>query len=132
MIQASDLRIGNMINEAYLGNVSVYSVSTGEFNTIEVSAIHNQIYTISEDNANPIPLTKEILEKCGFKVNKLGNFFKRVAAKNEGYKPEVHLGDYFDEKGFCYLVGANIHITTVHELQNLYKALTNEELTITL
>jgi hypothetical protein len=73
----------------------------------------------------PIPLTEDILLKCGFK--EFGEDFK--------------LGDYtfnLPSKCFCWGLQAGCNsitdsdIINLHQLQNLYFALTNEELEINL
>ena len=115
MIKANELRIGNWVND------KIGLVTIGENGKINFADVYE-----------PIPLTPEILEKCGFKTNKLQNLFKRVKEKTEGMKSEIHLGDYYDERKYYYLVGLNIRIIYLHQLQNLYFALTNEELIINL
>ena len=129
MIQANELRIGNWVSLKCL----VYYV--GDDHSPHKINIHNLV-SLSENDKEweflPILLTPEILEKCGFKTNKLKNLFKRVSKKTEGMKSEVHLHDYYEEKKYYYLLGSNIIITHLHQLQNLYFALTNEELIIEL
>jgi hypothetical protein len=68
----------------------------------------------------PIPLTEEWLLKFGF--DKGSYFFSK-----DGF--EFYLND--GENGNWYpLVGGSVKIEYVHQLQNLYFALTGEELTI--
>lgn len=83
---------------------------------------------IEPDNCEPILLTADILEKSGFEVkkngspqrwHKLGQFnFKFYKWKTEN---QIHMSN---------LNGFGNRIRHVHQLQNLYFALTGEELTI--
>lgn len=76
----------------------------------------------------PIPLTEEWLIKFGFKISKYGfptknNFQVGHVTTDENYQFEYSLGT----------IGKWIlkDIKYVHQLQNLYFALTGEELTLT-
>lgn len=62
----------------------------------------------------PIPLTPEILEKCGFEKCSCG-----------GWKHGIHISKYDNGK----LYYKTVIIKYLHQLQNLYFALTGEELT---
>jgi hypothetical protein len=113
MIQANELRIGNWVRiresdtkvqvEAYMLNVSELS------------------------NCQPIPLTPEILEKCGF---------ERLTHKTEGgYKSSIYSyrGKYsftvfFDDGKLSVSFWQGNEKQYLHQLQNLYFALTGEEL----
>jgi hypothetical protein len=106
MIKANELRIGNWVN---IGDLST---------TI------NHIMG-DDDYFDPIPLTPEILEKCGFR--EYGPF-----------SPWLTLGSFSwsDPAGISYEIDEESamldHIKYLHQLQNLYYAVTGEELTITL
>ena len=77
----------------------------------------------------PIELTEEWLKKAGFKKN--GNYYW-ISLSN--LKAELHVeiygGDlvFIIKSDFCELILDPIK--SVHQLQNLYFALTNKELTI--
>ena len=90
---------------------------------------HRDMYQVTLDNIKwfnafePIPLTPEILEKCGtvegrcFYVS--ANGIKFIMWKPIG-------GDIYT----CELgAGIEIQVTSLHQLQNLYYALTGTELT---
>jgi len=62
---------------------------------------------------NPIPLTPEILEKCDFYGT---NFPAQLSVSNNG--------------NYYWGNGINIEVKSLHQLQNLYFALTAEELII--
>jgi hypothetical protein len=81
---------------------------------------------IDANHIDPIPLTFEILEKCGFKWN------NNTSQWHIGTNP-VTMDWLFEIKPigetFCYQNGYFI-ITYIHQLQNLYFALTGTELII--
>lgn len=114
MIKAKDLRIGNYVNNYYKG---IEVVSVGLLNLLEQynPNEHQQIYS-------GIPLTEEILLTCG--ANKIAD---RTYTIGNNYQIEItynhnnYILQIFDEmvyKPFEHL----------HQLQNLYFALTGEEL----
>lgn len=115
----NELRIGNWI-EAYPGGyvqvVSLPNELGREIMTTPnfLGATHGSIY-------HPIPLTPQVLEKCGFK-NTEYNVYKK--GKFEFYKDHT--------TGTSYYPGLPPETATkfkyVHQLQNLHFAITNEEL----
>lgn len=120
-MKANELRIGNLVS--YRGKKEGIVSNLG--NTFETIRDFNYLPYGSDDinEYEPIPLTKEWLVKFGFKVAEFESFKLKI----KGFTIMVDiLGDIID----CYLesIGTDIHY--VHQLQNLYFALTNEELTI--
>ena len=113
-MKATELRIGNYVIEK--GKIKpMYSISN--HNAKDYSRIE------------PIPLTEEWLKKLGFKLV--------FAGQGDGYIYEygelcktltIHSRD---RNKFLYSTfnSCEKHIQYVHQLQNLYFALTNEELT---
>ncbi len=132
-MNANELRIDNFV---LLDN----------FNTI-VSVTALDIYHIDEgfNDAWQIPLTEEWLLKLGlFKITKKEDLWSNDKIGVYGFKDEIRCSDFFitsnDLKDFTLYV-ATIddgmesaeflnNIKYVHQLQNLYFALTGEELTI--
>jgi hypothetical protein len=107
MIQAKELRIGNWIsyNDASYQIISIF---------LNGASIGSQIRP--EEDLTPIELTPEILEKCG--VIKDG---------------QLTFGYLFDkEKGLFYYNTPTVIVKYLHQLQNLYFALTGKELEINL
>lgn len=104
---------------------------SGENNTYSISLKNNDGDTFSQfiKFIEPIELTEEWLKKCGFKKN--GNYYWISLAN---LKAELHVeifGEYLVfiiKSDFCDLILDPIK--PVHQLQNLYFALTNKELTI--
>ena len=107
MIAANELRIGNWVM---------------------IDGIKTTIDSVQEDiECDPIPLTAEILEKSGLRIS----------------METLMIGDYAElctarDNGFYYLMfegcvnNKDAPIKYVHQLQNLYFALTNQELNIQL
>jgi len=109
-MQASELRIGNFIQ---LGSSIVH-------------VTHFDIRQISRGSVyEPIPLTPEILEACGFKVTSKG-FYQHPNWYNLSLK--FMKGTYALRCNFMDVVATNIE--HLHQLQNVYHSLTGEELTI--
>jgi hypothetical protein len=119
MIQANELRIGNYY--MYAGNNGIVYAKV---NTIQ----YNEFGLLSDcDGVNfgicaPIPLTEEWLLKFGF-------------LKHKGDNKVFWLNDFEFENDLKWIFWrGNVleNIKHVHQLQNLYFALTNKELNITL
>lgn len=120
MINANELRITN----------NVYD--NGKICTIEsINAFADgeaDVYLVETGNAgmfiDPIPLTEDVLFKCGFDKND-NMFTDNKLVGIEIYDEDLHFrvlcGNY------CLCV-----INNLHQLQNLYFALTGEELNIKL
>ena len=124
MIQVNELRIGNLIYSSS-GGVK-YVVGTSYKTILHSSSLES--YTYYEDydsNCEPIPLTEEILLKCGFKLSHKGFTYDKkrlsICLPCDSYKNgRVYFNSWcISEKS----------IDSLHQLQNLYFALTNEELT---
>jgi hypothetical protein len=110
-IKASELRIGNLIYRDD-GKPDVRK-------NYPVGVDADAMKSIQEGEiAFPVELTPEILEKAGFDKGKEGYWFKGGIEYNPGT---------FTLEGFGYC-----EIKHLHHLQNLYFALTGEELKIEL
>lgn len=119
MIQANELRIGNWIN--------VY----GKFEKVESIGTYGvSFYTgfakYTLPNLKPITLTEEILLKCGAKLQGIEYIIKASALP---IKIRISYGIAYCGFGNVYL---GDRIKFLHELQNLYQALTGQELKIEL
>lgn len=125
MIKPSDLRIGNLINSPN-GIISVSGIET-DFN--EFSEGEETVNDFLISNLNPIQLTEEWLLKFGFQYNGKVLILKfKDGVFDEGNCIEYFKGRDYTEIKFGYY--GNSKIKYVHQLQNLYHALTGEELTI--
>jgi hypothetical protein len=111
-VKNNDLRIGNWYSA--LGNYE-------KVNWIVLQHIHESIESFIW--VQPIPLTEDWLLKFGFVSNPYEDRYE---------KGTIHI-ECDKTKGATYLWIENMpHIKYVHQLQNLYFALTGEELTDTL
>ena len=123
-MQAAELRIGNWV----MGNAP-YKV---DINSIATHAIYEKN---GEDYCKPIPLTEEWLLKFGF-AKEESTSYKYYSNDNVRFCFEV----MFTNNGFWVIIERmqstdrtrmNMgHYNYVHQLQNLYFALTGTELTI--
>jgi hypothetical protein len=107
-MEANELRIGNYV---YTGNLVVKSYSA--------DGLYNLTRNIEDDNSKitPIPLTEEWLLNFGL-------------SKNNGYPYKFLNGFIKIRNGFYFYkyYHLDIELKYVHQLQNLYFALTGEEL----
>jgi hypothetical protein len=110
-MKASELRIGNYVNDRFDAEVTVCDITHGGIN------LNYGYSTISIDELKPIPLTEEWLLRFGFDKP-----FKTVGDFERWQKGEFRL---LNGK---LLPLSNVEIQHVHQLQNLYFALTGEEL----
>lgn len=123
MINAKELMIGNWVTyhgetdmPCQLDAQDIFNIATG--------------YMYNDKIHSPIPLTPEVLEKCGFE-------------RKTDYAVGIGLVDYYQVNGFslnwidyhkCWVVfsGVNrITIKSLHQLQNLYYAMKGEKLEYT-
>jgi hypothetical protein len=106
MIQENELRIGNWV---FMDNRRYHKWADVD-------------YTCNPDDFSPIPLTPELLEKCGFEYSE-GWYHRKISGLNLNILPN---SDY-------HIDGEQIApLKSLHQLQNLYFSLTNEELQIQL
>tara|TARA_R110000796_G_scaffold58965_5_gene135843 strand:+ start:3162 stop:3488 length:327 start_codon:yes stop_codon:yes gene_type:complete len=107
-MDAKELRIGNYGKEITHSKNGVVKVSKRHFEDIEDGEI----------DLFPIPLTEEWLVKFGFEN-----------AEDDGVIGFNGLYFWDREDGYSLIISGT-PVKHVHQLQNLYFALTNEELTI--
>ena len=121
MIQANDLRVGNIL-QSYEGS---------EFEYVVIQSGDIKICQEANENFNnwrkPIPITEEWILRLGFE-----NCINGWWSENELMNIKL-----YDDGIVIYLIGsdtnlANGRIHYINQLQNLYHALTGEELTIKL
>lgn len=120
-MKAEELRIGNKVYRVF-DSISdpndTEVVSLGSINSITNTFVCKDDCIGSLDELQHIPLTEEILLKCGFVKCKMSNVF--------------YLGDFeiLLPTYFKYKDAHLIKIKYLHQLQNLYFALTGKELKI--
>ena len=129
-MKVNELRIGNII-ETPMGCQSIGGVCQAETPYIRLEGNMHIGYRLT--NCKPIPLTEEILLKCGFEIKPDSALPTFVYNGRLDLQVEFMLGKY----SFRIEV-ENRHTTFVrvvdylHQLQNLYFAITGEELRVEL
>lgn len=143
MIKANELRIGNKFDvevPAYINHrFTALTVTQKGCDTsyadygqhappLPADGIHGLMF-IRYEEMEPIPLTSDILEKCGFE----GTGKRDTTWTHEKMSPQIefskgHYQLFTDEGNFL----SDINIEHLHQLQNLYFALTGEELNVRL
>lgn len=137
MINSNELRLGNLVWDDYSGIMTITAISKIYVDAHHVKNSVEARYSI--ESINPLPISKEILERFGFEYvdygytqtgEYCGREFKMDFGTNVGTM-FINADDYSfgiygskDDMGFT----PNIIIKSVHQLQNLISALTGEEL----
>jgi hypothetical protein len=116
-MEASELRIGNFVKEKN----AQYKTDNG-FTQILATGIYQ--FNLGSLELDPLPLTEEWLLKFGG-IHETGGmyFFGNVGILHYRRENEFSLMNYNYKKGQIYTT-----IKYVHQLQNLYFALTGKEL----
>lgn len=130
-MKASELRIGNWFKFGEL----THTMTHWDIRNLSVDEMRGR----NTEAYRPIPLTEELLLKCGFvKGNAIySTGYSIYIRKTDFYLRPAYKGGYYwgfnisDEKNDCELNDVR-PIEYLHQLQNLYFALTEEELPITL
>jgi hypothetical protein len=117
MINPRELRIGNWVN-------IIKSLYPEEIGIQQLTATGIMYSEVKDDESDlicdPIPITTEILEKCGFY-----RIDSELAGENLWFHSPIHiyvLNNKFQHDGY------DREIKSLHQLQNLHFALTGEEL----
>lgn len=138
-MKANELRIGNLVHCPAIGDTytdrnphygfcvfPVNQIRDGELIRIDIGHGASQIVDLGTNEAEPIHLTEEWLLKFGFKrydIYRCGIDEKLVI---DGSSDAFGFFAEDEVSGFIY----DRQIKYVHQLQNLYFALTGEELKI--
>jgi hypothetical protein len=124
MIDATELRIGNWVHGH--NPATMDPDETGQFQVVEISEIginFKKVFMANDDWASKvegIPLNPEILKKCGFEKDL---YTHELYSKG---RYQVYLDG---QKNVFRIVGISLAICPhLHQLQNLYFALTGEEI----
>lgn len=137
MIQPNELRIGNWIKR---GN-HIAAWHEGDFDKpFKIEYISNsEDYMALLKLSEPIPITPELLQKCGFKeslidADPIDGYYYSLEVNNEKHCDLTFSSR--DENGFLEVVlfpyDNWFRFRYLHQLQNLYFALTETELLINL
>ena len=131
-MDSRELRQGNYVLQT--NNVD-YDDHDNDFLPDNILTVGKHLFTYDHKDIKPIPLTEEWLLNLGFELNKNKNYINYIIIVEDYYhsvewdKQETKFR-YSDDKSnaWCYTIR---HIEYLHQLQNLYFALTNKELTKT-
>jgi len=114
MINANELRIGNWVKHLGLD--------------VRIEAHGIAMFEDGDFSCDPIPLTPEILEKSGFKKTNVFDYVKKPILLHDMTDTSFsHFETYWGKQEFFLNT-----VEYLHQLQNLYFALTGNELKITL
>lgn len=127
-MKANELRIGNIINaygyDVFVKKIENDSVSF-DCNSDQGRPVYDDIFI---EDANHVPLTEEWLVKLGlnrYAKDNWGNF--RYKFSDDRYEIRKQHND--TELQVLFEGNGLVWVKYVHQLQNLYFALTGEELT---
>ena len=130
-MKAEELRLYNLIYGIEINADDIALKRVCSVTTLDVSFDNdNFIHVYSDDKSEqfdyflPIPLTEEWLLKLGFHQKNGYGFIKKYLLGNLFYSVETK------EHFMFQYYELRIKINYVHQLQNLYFALTGEELTL--
>lgn len=116
-MKPNELRIGNWVNtDRGIGRVTMLQVGGAEAFQIGVTVAPLQNYVYNNPKAEPIPLTPELLEKCGFKCIAEGRDYFEL----KDLRIFLHRGDWAVE------LGIRVSVQYLHQLQNLAYCLGTE------
>ena len=137
MIQANELRIGNKL--LFLGEIVTFKNITEirEDGIFWIKTFEPKI-ECKNFHFKPIPLSEEILLKCGFELNEdLGDMkYYQIPNEKRGFgvcfDHDEIVFYLFNIKGITNLIYDESFFQYLHQLQNLYFTLTGKELEINL
>lgn len=144
-MKANELRIGNLVLGVDNKEYHVIGIFGSEDSGVSLSPVRESNTSLYRDtefkNLNGIPLTEEWLKKFGTKEEATqDSLFQTpyLLLREDGYmwiefQADGHYDLFLKQKntdGTCDSILLDVELKFVHQLQNLYFALTGEELTI--
>ncbi len=138
MIEAKELRRGNIVGRPFYNPHPItpsYEVATAVIHALpEHSAritelYRNEITKIDYADLQPIPLTQEWLHRFGGTMNQESGVWRFKWGQNGVVFVFLHQG--YDQYAFELGNGFDKPVEFVHEFQNFFFALSNQELTLT-
>jgi hypothetical protein len=136
IVSPNELRLGNYVNTCsdFGGSSFIYSISPSRIMT-RTNGAYQEFY---KEDIQGITLTPELLKKCGFVAyDESDNCYTTYGNHNDDSDFFLQFDWRHRDRGYTPLIKADSYETIgesikyLHQLQNLYHALTNEELPIT-
>jgi len=119
-MKANELRIGNYVNEEYGGIYEVININSEGIDYVDLrKPTFKAIGRFDINSIKPIPLTEEWLVKLGYDL-----------ISENHYGILGHLIWKIEGRFYCDKNG--MQLKYLHQLQNIFFALTNQELKINL
>lgn len=126
-MQPKELRIGN-----YISDLDGKIIKVEELTICAPYTTKKRINNLPFDYYKPIPLTEEILLKCGFEFNDSSHYqISKPSIFIEELRYVYNINDFeiILFKGiYYYKYNNNIEVKYLHQLQNLFFSLCGEEL----
>ena len=130
MIQINELRIGNLVKWYDVSKVLELHSEKNKFDNVCIECEESFEWT-EYNKLEPIPLTEEWLLKVGFQERKdTSNFSNFWIGENPLTRDWLFVIKGFKEDNDFFFMNGFHKIKYVHQLQNLYFALTGAELTV--
>src|SRR5690606_21409077 len=113
----NELRIGNWYEDAFIGYTQVRGEDLADWEAV---------------NSLPIRLNPEVFAKCGFENKPIFEGFENGVFTKNGLKIGLHMDDFVKDQYTIIFAEEDIMVKVryLHQLQNLYYALTGEELVV--
>lgn len=133
MIAASDLRVGNWVYDGEHTQFPMFIVGIGkDYVYLDFDGNEGDLWESTPDDVEGIPLTEELLEKIGFTYN--GVWWRKQDAE---YAVDVSVAMAYVQiekwANGSMLSRCTCHgLRFVHELQNLFRDITKQELEVML
>lgn len=133
MIKVNELRIGNLIYPRPNTEEHVSVTDIDEYGSVGTTAyFYDGAGTTgaTQNTAQPIPLTPEWLERCGFSQQGDWYLLEEGRGLMYSYDDDGSVYGFYIVTEYANLTEWNPRPVYLHQLQNLYFALTGEELQI--
>lgn len=122
-MKANELRLGNYV---HIPGLLKSSLVVGTIEAISKEEVKTDKCEAHVSLFQPIPLTEEWLIKFGFE--KIGSNYRKLYDYGLGFREFVLYYNTCDKNLFIKSMNYRIEIELVHQLQNLYFSLTENEL----
>lgn len=132
MIATSDLRLRNWVYDGERTQFPMYVQTIGEdYVYLNFDGNEGDVFESTPDDLQGIPITQELLERMGFTFNGYGVWNKTqqdrhisINISREFVAIEAYKDRLCDSRCTCH------GVRCLHQLQNLFKAISNDDLKI--